>query len=49
MLPLFFKQIEKKICVPHLATNNLFIFVNELGLGAGIDPGMALTNIHLVL
>ncbi len=29
--------------VPHLAIYILFPLINEPGLGAGIDPGMALT------
>jgi len=38
----FFK---KNLCVPHLPTFISFLFqlLNEPGLGAGIDPGMALT------
>jgi len=37
--------MQKLFGVPHLATYDLFLFkiINEAGLGAEIDPGMALT------
>jgi len=35
----FFKYI---FCVPHVTTC-IFLFLNEPKLGAGINPGMALT------
>ena len=35
--------------VPHLAANIRFLFLNEPGLGTGIDPGMAMTQFPAIV